>query len=188
MECEEVEVNSERWFDLTPLLNEEFRGIEGFENYYQVSNYGRVIGIRNKILSAYDNGHGYVGVNLCVKSKLYHKYLHRLVAEAFIPNPNNYPEINHISENTYDNFVSNLEWCSSKYNANYGNRNLKMKISKIKLYGKKVNQYDLNDNFICCMEMSDAVKLDRVYYASLRKCCLGIYKTCGGYIWRYASE
>lgn len=97
-----------------------------FKNYY-ISNYGRILSKgdtenrykRNNdlILSPADNknGNGYLFVNICGKQI----YVYRLVAETFIPNPNNYPEVNHKNKNKKDNRVDNLEWCDSKYNAAY---------------------------------------------------------------------
>ena len=70
-----------------------------------------------------DDGRGYLFVHLTNgKGKLKNEKIHRLVAKAFIPNPDNLPEVNHIDENKYNNCVDNLEWCSVKYNRNYGTR------------------------------------------------------------------
>lgn len=129
---EQVEVNSERWLDLSPLLNEEFRNIKGYEKIYQVSNYGRIKSleryrvlpnggiwkIKNKILkSHYANGNYlFVALYNGVKRQL---SVHRLVGQAFIPNPNNLPEINHIDCIRNNNIVTNLEWCDRSYNTKY---------------------------------------------------------------------
>lgn len=92
---------------------------------YQVSNIGRVRSTdykrtgQTKLLSLLNGKTGYKFVILDKKTC----YVHRLVAEAFIPNPDNLPQINHKDENKSNNFVENLEWCSQKYNVNYGNRN-----------------------------------------------------------------
>lgn len=169
-------------------IEEIWKPIEDFKNKYEISNLGRIRNKKNKILKPSDNGHGYLKINLRKNNKTYNNYVHRLVALAFIPNLNNLPEINHINENTYDNNVNNLEWCSSKYNANYGNRNKKCQYKKQLLYGKKVKQYDLEGKYITTMYMFEAIKLKKVYYASLIRCCKGIYKTCGGYIWKYSNE
>ncbi len=146
--------------------NEIWRDVLGFENIYKVSNFGNVISIEREvpngpcttrivpetILNKFDNGKGYITVSLskCCKSKKH--YVHRLVANAFIPNPNLFKEINHKDEDKSNNHVSNLEWCTSSYNKRYGtyikrvietrNRN------KRGSYEKPVYAYDLNGNFV----------------------------------------
>lgn len=82
---------------------------------YMVSNKGRVCSTR-KILSFGDNGHGYLNVMLSVDKRHIRRYVHRLVAKAFIPNPNNYPEVNHKDGNKANNCVDNLEWCTDTMN------------------------------------------------------------------------
>jgi len=104
-----------------------WKDIKGFENY-EVSTEGQV---RNKttgrILKPYDNGRGYLEVSLSVNGKRAAKTVHRLVAKSFIPNPENKPEVNHIDEDKTNNGVKNLEWMTSKENANYGTRTDRMK-------------------------------------------------------------
>ena len=105
---------------------EEWRDIKGYEGKYQVSNLGRVKSLnynhtkKEKILSDYPNTYGYLYVNLYKNGKGKPFYIHKLVAQAFIDNPNNYREINHKDENKQNNRVENLEWCNRKYNCNYG--------------------------------------------------------------------
>lgn len=114
-------------------MNEIWSNIVGFENFYEVSNLGRVRGknrirkskgtslsfVMGKILTQKTDKDGYKEVALCKDGKMYSRRVHRLVASAFIPNPNNYPIINHIDENPSNNCVSNLEWCSKSYNTKY---------------------------------------------------------------------
>ena len=116
---------------------EEWRPVCGFEGLYEVSNLGRIKSlsriirantcgkriIPERILSNCINGSGYCTVVLCKNGKHTTFLVHRLVAEAFIPNPNNYPQVNHKDENPSNNCVENLEWCDQKYNSNYGTRN-----------------------------------------------------------------
>ena len=93
--------------------------IEGFADY-KVNENGEVYSIkRNKILKQYEKKN-YLGVYLYQDNKRKFRLAHRLVANAFIPNPNNLPQINHKDENSKNNNVENLEWCTQKYNNNYG--------------------------------------------------------------------
>ena len=109
-------------------------------------------------------------------------HIHKLVAETFLNNPNGYKYINHKDENTLNNNVENLEWCSAKYNANYGNRNKKIadKLSK------KINQYDLDNNFIktwnSSMEIERTIGIDQ---SNVCLCCNGKRDTVGGFKWKY---
>lgn len=99
----------------------EWRIIEGYPNY-SVSNTGIIINTKkNKIMSIYIRK-GYCHVKLSTHNKAAQKKVHRLVAEAFIPNPNNYDCINHKDENPLNNNVENLEWCNHSYNNTYGTR------------------------------------------------------------------
>lgn len=106
---------------------EIWKDVAGYEGLYQISNLGRVKGLkRNKILALKDN-QGYLKIGLRKpKDKQRFFSVHRLVAIAFIPNPNNYPQINHKDECKTNNCVSNLEWCTAKYNCNYGTHTLRV--------------------------------------------------------------
>ena len=109
-------------------MNEIWKPVKGFAGLYEVSNKGNVRSLKwyggSKVreLSQAENKKGYRQVNLC-NGKGNMRYVHRLVAEAFIPNPNNLPCINHKDENPRNNCVENLEWCDQKYNCNYGHHN-----------------------------------------------------------------
>ena len=99
------------------------RPIQGFSGY-SVSQDGRVWSDkRNKWLKPRKSNCGYLTVGLTAHGKTYRKYIHRLVAAAWIQNPNNLPQVNHIDEDKTNNSVDNLEWCSARYNSNYGTRN-----------------------------------------------------------------
>ena len=100
-------------------MNEEWKVIEGYDFAYRVSSFGRVEGT-NGLMKPYDNGYGYLIVELRKQGKKKHKRVHRLVAEAFIENPTLLPEVNHKDENKHNNAVTNLEWCTSSYNKRYG--------------------------------------------------------------------
>ena len=114
-------------------MKEIWKPITGFEGLYNVSNFGNVKScnrtrkskanslaiVKERMLKLNTDKDGYKSVALCLNGKLYYRRVHRLVAEAFIPNPNHYTLINHIDENVSNNIVSNLEWCSPSYNRLY---------------------------------------------------------------------
>lgn len=138
------------------VLKEVWKDVVGFEQYYEVSTFGRVRSkqrsvlrsngtvqnLTSRLLTPYKNikRRGYLYVYLRVEGKKYNKVIHRLVAEAFLSNPNKLPQVNHKDENTENNRLDNLEWCDANYNDNYGTRNIKLQNNdKI---NKKVYQYD----------------------------------------------
>lgn len=156
---------------------------------YQVSNLGNVKSIKtNKILKPFSPVGEYLKVSLSKNGKAKQFFIHRLVATAFIPNPNNLPEVNHIKEfEKTNNKVENLEWCDHSYNQNYGTRNKRVseKMSRIKC--KKVNQYDLEGNYIKTWNsIKEAEK--EVGSNHISQCTKGRFKQTKGYIWRYAEE
>lgn len=113
------------------VVNEEWKDIPEFEGYYQVSNLGNIRSVdrfdtqgvfwKSQPIKDHPNRMKYRRVNLAKDGKTTHYLVHRLVAMTFLPNPNNYPEVNHKDEIPWHNNVENLEWCTSKYNCNYGN-------------------------------------------------------------------
>lgn len=112
-------------------MPEIWKEIDGYNGVYQVSNLGKVRKSASlKPIAICLNTTGYEQVNLSdgfTRKKL---LVHRLVAQAFIPNPNNLPQINHIDENKRNNKVSNLEWCDASYNNNYGAHNANVSNTK----------------------------------------------------------
>lgn len=106
---------------------EKWTEIPNYENKYWVSTFGRLKN-KEKIMKPMVATNGYLIACLWKNNKQKKFVIHRLVAKAFIPNPNNYTEINHIDEDKTNNNINNLEWCNHKYNMNYGN--IKEKISK----------------------------------------------------------
>ena len=128
-------------------MEEIWRPVVGYEGLYEVSNTGQVRSVgryyvnslgkrfflKGKILSLSDNGRGYLRTVLKKDNKESSKYIHRLVAEAFILNVDGLPAVNHKDEDKTNNSVDNLEWCTAKYNNNYGTKNervIKTKIEK----------------------------------------------------------
>lgn len=125
-------------------IKEEWRDIKGYEGLYQVSNFGRVwSNITNRIMKQKLSSE-YFQIGLSKNNKQTFYCIHRLVAQAFIRNPNNYPCINHKDENKYNNISSNLEWCTYKYNNNYGTRLKRIRESNSGenhyLYGKHLSE------------------------------------------------
>lgn len=112
---------------------EEWKAIPGYEGLYEVSNKGNVRNVRrNTLLRLSKNNDGYIQVHL-YKNGIRNKFqVHRLVAQAFLPNIDNLPQVNHKDENKTNNNVTNLEWCTAKYNTNFGTRNIRRRETAIK--------------------------------------------------------
>ena len=153
---------------------EEWRDIKGYEGRYQISSLGRVKSIvrkEEKILSTRFNKQGYEKISLNDNNSKRKTFsVHRLVAEAFLDNPNNLPEVN--------NKVENLEWCTGKYNSNYGTGKLRNAIK----HGKKIRCIDTGEEFDRVREASRKCK---VCHSNIVECLKGKRKTAGGYKWEY---
>lgn len=151
------------------------KDIKGYEGLYAITSCGKVWSYRaQKFLKPSDNGIGYLKVSLYKDGKVESRFVHRLVAEAYIPNPENKTEINHKDENKEHNWLSNLEWTTHKENMNYGTRKVIM--------AKPIYCEELDKVFPSAHEAGRQLGID---YGGISKCCKGKYKTCGGYHWRY---
>ena len=115
------------------MTEEIWKDIDGYEGLYKVSNLGRVKSLNylrkgiEKERIPNKNNSGYLIVGLHKDGKIKNFLIHRLVAEAFIENVNDLPQVNHKDENKLNNCVENLEWCSAKYNSNYGEHNYNLR-------------------------------------------------------------
>ena len=170
------------------MKKEYWKPVVGYEGLYEVSNWGRVKSLpRNstvkyaRILKPCTDRYGYLYVNLCKNNKQKKFTVHRLVAEAFLPNPDNLPCVNHKDECKSNNVVNNLEWCSYSYNINFGTRNKRM----IKKRCKPVVQYTLDGQFVREWESTNECGRNGYDQGSVAACCRGELKTHKGFIWRY---
>ena len=179
--------------------NEIWKDIPGYENLYQVSNLGRIKRLYKRygkcrkyikyepyIINGSVNDKGYKCVILSINNKHKTYKVHRLVAEAFIPNPNNLLQVNHKDENKLNNNVDNLEWCDAKYNSNYGTR-IERCTSPNK---KKVVQLDIDTYKIIKIYNSvvEASMEMNIKHQNISAVCRGERNKAGGFIWKYFEE
>lgn len=193
---------------------EQWRPVRGYYGVYEVSNYGQVRSLervesfilngknvqrhrKGRILHQRSKQNGYYRlVSLLKNDKMKSYFVHRLVAEAFIPNPCNFPQVNHKDENSKNNFVwvnedgsidpqkSNLEWCSVRYNVNYGNRNEKAR-------KKLINRKDLSRAVFChelrkvFPSIKEAARALNLWFESVQRCCAGKQMQTKGYTFKY---
>ena len=185
-------------------MKEIWKAIDGYEGIYRVSNMGRILNAKtNKILKPYFDKKGYGHINLSKSGKTKSFQVYRLVAFAFIPNPNNYPIINHKDENPRNNSIENLEWCTYKYNCCYGKAKEKYKescrinnshIEAIKTRNKRKRKTAerpvvclSKDGDIIGKYMSIADAYRKTSINNIGFACRGIYKSAGGYYWKYIN-
>lgn len=183
------------------IITEIWKDIKGYEGLYQISNLGNVKSVKRrikysngtivsypeKILKGFISTSGYKAVDLYENKKKKKFYIHRLVAEAFVDNPLNKPEVNHINENKLDNRFENLEWCTSSENKLAGTvieRANKTRKDRKTAY-KKVGMYNLNNDLI---QIFDNIGIAEKSTGVNRKT---IYNSCNNkvkprnYIWKY---
>ena len=182
-------------------MEEIWKDIKDYEGLYQVSNLGRVkhleftrlnpltngvSTIKEKILKQNLTPFGYLSVALYKNGKKKWYFVHRLVAKAFISNPDDLPIINHKDENKVNNSVENLEWCDYLYNSNYGTRNNRLSKTKTN------NTY--NTKPVLCVEtgriypsIREAARQTNIPNTHISACCLNKphHKTAGGYHWKH---
>ena len=164
--------------------------ISNFGNIRSVDRYAKVCGggtrfIKGKAIKPAKCTNGYLELQASMGKSKKLFLVHRLVAQYFIPNPNKYPEVNHKDENPQNNHISNLEWCTPKYNCNYGTRNQRCMEKVIK---RPVRQLTLNGEFIAEYPMiKEAMRTTGVDETQIIRVCKGKNVTAGGFKWEYAG-
>lgn len=155
--------------------------IKGYEEYF-IDEYGNVYSQKSRRYLNQDKGKdGYYYVQLCKNGERKRIAVHRLVATNFIENPFSLPQVNHKDENKLNNNINNLEWCTEKYNTNYGNA-IKKRSQQV---SKAVVCIETGEVFLS--QKSAESKVGKCY-KHICDCCKGKKQTCGGYHWRYATR
>lgn len=165
---------------------EIWKDIVGYEGLYKISNQGKVLSVKRNIVLKYRLNYkkGYPVINLCKNSKLKTAYIHRLVAEYFIENPNNLKYVNHINNDKEKNNVNNLEWCTGSDNMLKSYQN-----GSNSKHKTKVEQFDLISN--------ETIKIwdsaHQAYHSGFKAIYDILYqrkgrKSSGGYGWRYVFD
>lgn len=192
-------------------MEEIWKPISNFEGLYEVSNLGNVRSVdriktqwnryqnvkvkyKGQLLKKHKL-RGYYAVNMWKNGKMYNKQIHRLVAQAFIPNQDNFPIVNHIDGNKTNNRVENLEWCSYSHNTKEAYRiglktisdKHKQATRKLGLQsGKKIAQKDLLGNVIKIFDSGRQASIElNINQGCISMCCNGKRKSVGGYKWEY---
>lgn len=162
---------------------EIWKDILGYEGLYQVSNLGNVRRDGRLLKPSIRKRDGYAEVQLSKNNKKVSKRVHRLVAEAFIPNPCGYSEINHKDENPANNVADNLEWCDRRYNVFYGTRN-----SRISKSNSRPVEQLLDGVVIKTWSSTREAEEAGFKHCSISQCCNGKAKSHRGYQWRFKNN
>lgn len=161
-----------------------WKPIADFEERYLVSDSGQVWSLlRHRALKPTIDRYGYEKVVLSKNGKPFYRTVHRLVAHAFVPNPNNLTTVNHINEDKTDNRAVNLEWLSVADNDNYGTRNERMANTKCL---QPIEQILSDGSVVGYKGVKDASRKTGINRCSIALCCKNIRNTAGGYKWRYS--
>ena len=164
-------------------MKEIWKDVEDYEGLYQVSNLGRVkSSYTNRILKGRKHTHGYLMVNLYKNSNVSNKMIHRLVAQAFIPNSENKPQVNHVDEDKTNNVVSNIEWMTATENINHGTHNERMaKTKSIPIIAINIKTGE-SQEFYGTNECARQLDLNQ---GNITRVLKGRYKQTGGYTFKY---
>lgn len=172
--------------------------IPGFDGFYEVDTEGNIYSLRSgTMLKPYKDKKGYLHYKLQINGTKYMILGHRAVAITFIPNPNNYPVINHKDENTGNNHVDNLEWCTNKYNQSYGTLSKRRSDAHKGLENnpggravrKQVYQCDKDGTIIRFFtSISEAHRKTGINLSNIAQCCSGKRATAGKYKWKIKEE
>ena len=185
---------------------ETWKPVVGYEGFYEVSDLGRVRSLPRKgskrletwkdgysqrgcVLKPQKRKNGYLFVNLCRNGEKKMANIHRLVAEAFIPNPRSCKEVNHKDESRDNNCVENLEWCTHIENCNYGTA-IERRAKRQRNGGpsKPVDQLDLNGNYIRTFPSVNEAERNGYTSQNVSAAAKGKLKTAYGFKWRFATE
>lgn len=174
-------------------MAERWKPVCGYEGMYEVSDAGRVRSVERcvvckngttkrlsgRAIAASTDRNGYLSVLLSKEGNQRRLLVHRMVALAFIPNPNKYAEINHKDECKANNSVANLEWCDRSYNNGYGT----LPLRKQKRFGKPVRQILNGETVAIYPSASAAARATGGTQGGISGCCRGELKASGGYQW-----
>lgn len=169
-------------------MKEIWKNIPGYEGLYWASNLGSIRSV-NRVLKPSKHRDGYLKVVLCLKGVHKTYQVHRLIASAFIPNPDNLPQINHIDEDKANNHVDNLEWCSMDYNIHYGTEQIRCRNRGLPSNTKPVSQYSLDGELIARYpSIMEAERRTGINSSNINSCARHIHHQMGGYVWRFDGE
>ena len=164
---------------------EVWKDIEGYEGVYRISDHGRIMRVGKGLMRQNTDSYGYKYIAIKHNGVSWYPKVHRLVAMHFIPNPNHYPCVNHKDENKTNNIAENLEWCTHKYNTNYGTCIER----RAKSCRKPILQFSIDGDFIAAWDgVIDASKALRVDSSSITKAAKKKRISAGGFVWEYAKN
>ena len=172
------------------MVNEHWKPISEYTGYF-VSDLGNIKsekGRKPKMLNGRLDKDGYRRVHLSQNGKSNWVFVHRLVAVAFIPNPNNYPCVNHKDEVKLKNEAENLEWCDVKYNNNYGTRLSRAINKRVKTVSQPIIGINIIDGSVVRFASANEAGRNGFKQSNIFKCLKGQAKTHHGYKWQYAQK
>lgn len=169
----------------------EWRDVPGYEGLYIVSDTGRIVGLHRGEQRPRINEDGYYQTSLCKNGKMKTFTVHRLVAIAFIENPEGKPTVNHKDENRLNNNVSNLEWATVAEQNVYGTRLARVSATNRRIgitRAKPVVAIDKGGNEYQFTGIHEAARSLGLNRSNITQCLRGLNHTCGGFAWRYAKD